>query len=93
MDDTAITHGDGYTLLTGDAITWYRACVLEQALRLYGNARILAVRGVKATDLLKMAAGITRKAYRRGDYLRAAADVKEWCDAMRAALPDIDKRT
>jgi hypothetical protein len=37
--------------------------------------------------MLKAATGITGKAYKRGQYVKAADDVKQWTDAMAAALP------
>lgn len=72
-----------------DAVNYVRAEVLASSLRLYATAKILPTRGVSATMMLKMATGYTGKSYKRGEYLKAAEDIKVWANEMKAALPKI----
>jgi hypothetical protein len=70
-----------------DAVNYVRAELLASSLRLYAECGILPTRTVTATKMLKLATGYTGKAYKRGQYLTAACDVKKWADEMKAALP------
>ena len=72
-----------------DATNYVRAELLASALKLYDKCKIIPTRGVTPTKMLKMATGYTGKAYKRGQYLSAAADVKKWADEMKAALPKV----
>jgi hypothetical protein len=89
MTDTAhITVGASGTSFVGpDAVNLYRARVLVQGLKLYAATGMRVARNVSPTMMLKVAASYTGKVYKRGEYLRAAADVKVWADEMAAALP------
>ncbi len=69
-----------------DAVAMYRARVLASSLRLYARTGIRPTRGVGPARMLQMASAITRQKYKRGEYLRAAEDVKQWADTMLAAL-------
>lgn len=89
-DNTAITHyPDGSTLLEGDAIEFFRAASLKGALKLYAKTGMIPTRGVTITRMLAMAGDITKKKYRRGEAMKAHDDLKVWCDAFRATIPDV----
>jgi len=70
-----------------DAVNLYRARLLASSLRLYAKTGIIPTRGVTATAMLRMASEYTGKAYKRGQYDAAAADVTAWANTMQAALP------
>lgn len=97
-DPTAITHHDGGTTLTGDAVTLYRWGVVRAGLKLYINTGMALTRGATITVLLQRAAEITKpaKPYRprvKADWQRAYEDVDRYCKELRAAIPDVDERT
>lgn len=91
MSDSYIgTHNGKCTSFVGsDATNYARAEMLASSLSLYAACGIRPTRGVTATMMLKMATGYTGKSYKRGEYLKAAADVKVWANEMKAALPTI----
>lgn len=92
MTDSYIgTRGGKCTSFVGsDATNYVRAELLASSLRLYDKCKIIPTRGVTATKMLKMATGYTGKTYKRGEYVRAADDVKAWANEMKAALPVIE---
>jgi hypothetical protein len=90
MNDSYIgvnSKGECSSFVGSDAVNYVRAELLASSLRLYAECKIIPTRGVTATKMLKMATGYTGKAYKRGQYLTAACDVKKWADEMKAALP------
>lgn len=97
-DPTAITHHDGGTTLTGDAITLYRWGVIRAALKLYINTGMMLTRGATITLLLRQTAEITKpkkpyKVRNKADWQRAHDDIDRSCKELRAAIPDVDERT
>lgn len=70
-----------------DAVNLMRAIMLKQGLNLYARTKMRMTSGVSPTDMLRAATGYTGKSYKRGDYAKAANDVRKWIDTMRAALP------
>lgn len=93
-DRSEIVHHNGGSTYAGrDAVSVVQATVLESALRMYARSGMLMTRGATPTKLLALANGITGKTYKRGDYIKAADDVKVWRDTMRAAIPEKDERT
>lgn len=92
MNDSHIValNGKCHTFVGPDATNYVRAEMLASSLRLYAACRIIPTRGVTATKMLKMASGYTHKAYKRGEYLKAADDVKLWASEMKAALPVVE---
>jgi hypothetical protein len=87
-DDSHITISQGGTTFVGpDATNLFRAMTLASSLGLYAKCGITPTRGVTITKMLVMATQYTGKKYKRGDAAKAQADVKLWCDAMKAALP------
>jgi hypothetical protein len=91
-DQTAITLSKGGTTFTGDAINFYQAATLKGALKLYASCGMIPTRGFTITKMLKLAQTFTGKTYKRGDAAKAAADMQEWVDACKAAMPIIDNR-
>lgn len=92
-DQSAITYHNGGTTFTGDGIELYRAATLRSALKLYAACGMIPTRGFTITKMLKLATQYTGKPYKRGDAAKAAADMKDWVDAAKAAMPVIDERT
>lgn len=90
MNDSHIKTGAGGTVFAGpDAVRLFQAAAIASALRLYAKTGMQANRAYTPTAMLKAASAITGKAYKRGKYEQAAADLTTWCDAMKAALPII----
>jgi hypothetical protein len=89
MDDSSISiHKSGGMTFSGpDATNLFRAMTLASSLGLYAKCGMIPTRGVTITVMLKMATEYTGKKYKRGDAAKAQADVKQWCEAMKAALP------
>ena len=89
MTDSSITlHSSGAISYDGpEAVDLYRAKTLASALKMYARSGIIPTRGVTITVMLRMATGYTRKAYKRGDALKASEDVKVWADTLMAAMP------
>ena len=93
-NDSYIEYGQGGTTFSGpDAVNFFRAATLVSALRLYGEHRIGTNRHLTPTRLLQLATEYTKKPYKRGEYLQAAADVHTWAQTMKAALPAIVRGT
>lgn len=81
-------HRDGSTTFVGpDANRYFMAMTLWSALKLYGKHKIRVSRGAGPKWLLSQAKKYTGKDYKRGEYLVAAEDVKQWADTMKMALP------
>lgn len=88
MSESSITYSAGGTTFAGpDATNFFRAAMLASSLGLYAKCGMIPTRGVTITKMLAMATQYTGKKYKRGDALKAQADVKLWADTMKAALP------
>ena len=86
--ESHITVSTGGTMFVGpDAVALFRAAALASSLGLYAKCGMIPTRGVTITRMLAMATDITKKKYKRGEAAKAQADIKIWCDAMKAALP------
>jgi hypothetical protein len=94
-DPTAITHHDGGTTMTGDAIELYRWKVVQQSIGLYMKTGMLMTRGATITHLLTLASGITKKQYGRGKKAQQQAydDLQVSIETLRAAIPHVDETT
>lgn len=96
-DDSYIEHSEsGATIIAGpDAMALYRATLLKVGIKLYKDTdgSVIPTRGLTITRMLAMTTTITGKRYKRGvtGWDAAIADLKTWCDAMKAAMPIIDK--
>jgi hypothetical protein len=89
MNDSEIKTGPGggITFAGPDAVALYRATAIEHGLRLYAKTGMKPNRAWTPSAMLQAATGITGKPYKRGQYVKAADDVKAWAVAMAAALP------
>jgi hypothetical protein len=88
MTESSINISTGGTTFSGpDATNLFRAMTLKSALGLYAKCGMIPTRGVTITKMLAMATEYTGKKYKRGDAEKAAEDVRQWCEAMKAALP------
>lgn len=90
MADVEITKG-GTTVMTGDAIELMRWQCLKSGLEGYAKFGMIPTRGVTITKMLKMAGDVTGKKYKKGDALKAAADVKASMDVLKGSLDIRDK--
>lgn len=90
MNDSHIKTGVGGTAFVGpDGVALYRAKTIESGLRLYAKTGLKPNRAWTPSAMLKAATGITGKPYKRGQYVKAADDIKLWADTMATALPVI----
>jgi hypothetical protein len=89
-DDSYIHTGPGGMAFIGrDAVALHQAVALSVALRSYARSKMMMNRNLTPSRMLALATHYTHKPYRRGEYLRAAEDVKLWADTMSAALPRV----
>lgn len=87
-DESGIDYHKGGTTIYGeDGIKFYRAALLASSIEMWCKCRLLPTRGVTITMMLEQATAITGKKYRRRDAVQAVKDVREWTQAMKAALP------
>lgn len=77
--------GEAVSFVGPDAVNFYRAAALAMMLGLM--AKGIGHSRITRTQALKMATEYTGKAYKRGQYLEAKADVLLWASTMKAALP------
>ena len=92
-DPSAVTHHNGGTTFTGDAIHLYRAVTLKGAIKLHRDHGMIPTRGMTITKLFGIAQQITGKKYKRGQHDAAIQDLTVWIDAANASMPIIDQRT
>jgi hypothetical protein len=91
MTDSYITVGDGVTGFIGpDATRLLHARTVKHALRAC-KLGFRLTRTATPTRTFHLASKITGKAYKRGQYDQAIADVNEWIWAMEAALPVVQR--
>lgn len=93
-DNTAITHHDGGTTYTGDAITLYRWKALQQAIILYTKTGLIPTRGVTISKMLKAATEITSRPYKNTSEGRQQAvdDLQKSIATLKMAIPHEDER-
>lgn len=90
-----MTNNDSYIAVTTagtsfvgrDATSLYAAMTLASGLRLYAKSGIKLSRMHTPGNMLAAATRVTGKQYKRSQYLSAAADLDQWINTMRAALP------
>jgi hypothetical protein len=92
-DPSAVTHHNGGTTFTGDAIHLYRAVTLKGALKLHRDCGMIPTRGMTITKMFAIAQQITGKKYKRGGHDAAITDLTAWIEAAKASMPIIDERT
>jgi hypothetical protein len=63
----------------------FQAIVIRQGLKFYAKTKMLPNRAWKPMTMLKAAARITGKNYKRGDYLKAAEDLLAFLENTKLA--------
>ena len=87
MTDSYIsTHVGGTSFVGPDAVQLYRAMQVRGALKMW-KAGLKVHRGIRLKDLLGMTGEYTGKTYKKSDIDTAIADLVQWIEAMKAALP------
>jgi hypothetical protein len=90
MNDDHIHVGKGGTSYIGhDATHLFRATMLRSGIKMYAACGMIPTRGVTISKMLAMASEYTGRKYKRGEYAAAQADLTQWIEAMKAALPII----
>jgi hypothetical protein len=92
-DNSHIAVNQESTAFVGqDATKLYSATCVMIGLRTYAKFGRSLNRAYTPTNMLAFASGITKQKYSKtkDGYLLAAADLKVWCDAMKAALPIVE---
>lgn len=95
MNDSYIEVGgeNAPTVWAGpDATRLFAAIALATALDLYARRRLLVNRNYTPTKMLAAAGRLCGKTYRRGQHAEAWLDVRQWVNAMKAAMPVLDAR-
>lgn len=87
-DGGTVEEGEGCIIYTGNAVNLVAMRTLASALRAYGKYKLRMSRHLTPTTMLKRATEVTGKKYKRGEYLRAAADVDVACDDYVGQLKD-----
>lgn len=82
------TH-NGHSFANGD-VDIFRAAILAQSLIVYAKLKMIPTRGVGPVQMLKMASEYTGRKYKRGDYLKAAEDLKGHVEFLKAS-PQTEK--
>jgi hypothetical protein len=76
-----IEHTSGCTSFVGrPAVEVFRAKAIASACDLYAKTGMQVNRAYTPTNMLKAAASITGKTYKRGQHKQAAADLREWAN-------------
>ena len=74
------------TTFTGTAgVNTYRAIALKSGISLYAKTGMKPNRAWTPSNMLRAAGEITGKAYKRGQYAEAVADLKDWIEANGTA--------
>ena len=82
-----ITSAGGTTFAGPDAVALFRAMALKSGLKLYARTGMRPNRAWTPTAMLRTAAAITHKTYKRGEFEKAADDLHIWIETMKSALP------
>jgi hypothetical protein len=88
MTNSEIKTGVGGTTFAGpDGVRLFQVMAISRGLRLYAETGMKPNRAWTPSAMLKAATSYTGKHYRRGEFIKAADDLKTWADTMAAALP------
>jgi hypothetical protein len=85
-----VSEDGGMNFVGIDAVKLYQAAAVRIALGAYAKTGMQMNRGFTPTKMLATATSFTGKKYRRGEYLKAAEDLRQWCLTMTAALPVVE---
>ena len=87
MADSYIQTNASGTMFAGpDAVELFKAMQIKSALKMW-RVGLKATRGVRLKNLLSMTSEYTGKPYKRTEVDTAIADLVQWIEAMKAALP------
>jgi hypothetical protein len=92
MTDSHVTvSASGTTSYVGpDATRLFQALAVRQGLKAC-KIGLRVSRAATPTRLFALTKSFTGKAYKRGDYDGAIADLTVWIDAMNAAMPVVEQ--
>jgi hypothetical protein len=91
--ESYIDTSPGATTFVGpDATELFRVMTLRGALDLYTKTKIVPTRHLTISKMLVMASNVTHKPYKRGDAAKAASDLTDWIEAMKAAMPIVETK-
>lgn len=85
-----VSDGKATSFVGPDAVRFFQATSLMVALKMYAKIKMIPNRAYTPTNMLRAASTITGKQYKRGDYIKAADDIKIWTNEMSAALPRVE---
>lgn len=87
MADSSITYSKGGTMFAGpDAVAVFQAAALSSGIGLL-QVGIKPRRDWTMTKALAKATEFTGVKYKRGEAVKARADLKVWIETMKSALP------
>ena len=85
-------NGNAVGFIGPDATNLFRAVMLRASIKLYAETGMKPTRGVGMRQMLDMASGYSGKLYKgKADLARAAADLDIWINAMKSALPTVER--
>jgi hypothetical protein len=88
MTDSYISTSAGGTSFVGkDAVHFYRALTLRNAISLHQKCGMIPTRGMGIVKMFTLAGEYTGQKYKRGEHARALDDLTVWIETMRSALP------
>lgn len=76
----------GLSFVGPEATTLFAAIALKSALIGYAKFKMQPNRHYTPTYMLKAAASLTGRQYKRGQHMQAAQDVAAWIETARAAI-------
>jgi hypothetical protein len=85
-----LTRTNNGTSFSGSDMNIYHALVLASGLKLYKATKMKPTRAYTPTAMLRMATHFTGNKYKRGEYLKAAADLTAYADILKG-LPKQEK--
>jgi hypothetical protein len=91
-DDSYVSVGEGHMTFAGrDAVLLFAATTMRGAIDLYLKTGMKAGRLYTPTNMREAAGRVTGKHYKRNELALARDDLTTWIEAMKAALPVIDR--
>jgi predicted transcriptional regulator of viral defense system len=92
MSDSQVIISKGSVTYSGpDAVSLFQAIALRSAMKLNAATGLLPRRGFTKTVMLSHVTRLTGKDYRVRDFDKAIADLHQWIEAMKAAMPVVQQ--
>ncbi len=82
-----VTQNGGVVYEGADAVKVFQAQTLARALKAYATSKMLMGRSWTPGNMLAAATAITKKPYKKGQYLTASVDLRVWYELMLSGLP------